>query len=380
MTDIQSHWGREAIEYCLKGGYMKGTRPNAFLPNGSVTRAQVVQVLYNLAGAPHVDGTDCPFQDIEEHWARDAVVWAWSCGIVRGIGGASFAPNTQIIREQLVEMFKNYHRYATGEPVVSDAAYLSVFSDRGLISSWAEEAAAWAVGYGLASGVGKNLFAPKKTCVRAELAQVVKNYFEPTPPPAPDPGSEPELPELSGNNSPLVSYVRLSPNHSGPRKHKIDTITIHCMAEDWTVERCGEAFADPNREASSNYGVGSDGRIALYVEECNRSWCTSNAENDNRAITIEVANIGGKPLWPVSDQAYDALIDLLTDICMRNDIPELLWQADPSLIGQVDKQNMTVHRWMDNKSCPGDFLFDHHGDIAEQVNLRLAALRGDSDS
>ena len=173
------------------------------------------------------------------------------------------------------------------------------------------------------------------------------------------------------SNSPLVSYTKLSPNHSGRRNHVIDTISIHCMAGNGSVETCGALFADPARKASSNYGIGSDGRIALYVEEANRSWCTSNAANDHRAITIEVANNGGAPDWPVSDKAYAALLDLLTDICRRNGIKKLLWKGDKSLIGQVDKQNMTVHRWFAAKACPGDYLYNRHGEIAAEVNRRL---------
>lgn len=173
------------------------------------------------------------------------------------------------------------------------------------------------------------------------------------------------------SNSPLVSYTKLSPNHSGKRNHVIDTITIHCMAGNASVETCGALFADPSRKASSNYGIGSDGRIALYVEEANRSWCTSNAANDHRAITIEVANNGGAPWWPVSDKAYSALVMLVTDICRRNGIKKLLWRGDKSLIGQVDKQNMTVHRWFAAKACPGDYLYRRHGQIAAEVNRRL---------
>lgn len=173
------------------------------------------------------------------------------------------------------------------------------------------------------------------------------------------------------SNSPLINYTRLSPNHSGRRNHVIDTISIHCMAGNASVETCGALFADPSRKASSNYGIGSDGRIALYVDEANRSWCTSNAANDNRAITIEVANNGGAPDWPVSGKAYSALLDLLTDICRRNNIKELLWKGDKSLIGQVDKQNMTVHRWFAAKACPGDYLYNRHGEIATEVNRRL---------
>lgn len=173
------------------------------------------------------------------------------------------------------------------------------------------------------------------------------------------------------SNSPLVSYTKLSPNHSGKRNHVIDTITIHCMAGNASVETCGALFANPSRKASSNYGIGSDGRIALYVDEANRSWCTSSASNDNRAVTIEVANNGSAPDWPVSDKAYAALLDLVTDICKRNGIKKLLWKGDKSLIGQVDKQNMTVHRWFAAKACPGDYLYNRHGQIAAEVNKRL---------
>jgi len=173
------------------------------------------------------------------------------------------------------------------------------------------------------------------------------------------------------SNSPLVTYTKLSPNHSGRRNHVIDTVSIHCMAGNASVETCGALFADPARKASSNYGIGSDGRIALYVDEANRSWCTSNAANDHRAITIEVANNGGAPDWPVSDKAYSALLNLLTDICRRNGIKKLLWRGDKSMIGQVDKQNMTVHRWFAAKACPGDYLYNRHGEIAAEVNRRL---------
>lgn len=153
-------------------------------------------------------------------------------------------------------------------------------------------------------------------------------------------------------NSPLVSYTKISPNKTSPRNHVIDTITIHCMAGNLSVERCGAVFAPTTRKASSNYGIGSDGRIAMYVEEKDRSWCTSNRTNDMRAITIEVANDGSAPDWHVSDKALNSLIELVADICKRNNIKELKWQGNKSLIGQINKQNMTVHRWFAAKACP----------------------------
>lgn len=180
---------------------------------------------------------------------------------------------------------------------------------------------------------------------------------------------------VTGKSS-LVCYTRLSPNCSVPRNHKIDTITIHCMAGNLTVESCGSCFASPIRKASSNYGIGSDGRIALYVDENNRSWCSSNGANDNRAITIEVANTVAAEPWPVSDKAYASLLDLVTDICKRNGIKKLMWRGDKSLIGQVDKQNMTAHRWFAAKACPGNYLYNRMGDIANEVNRRLGQQPG----
>lgn len=177
---------------------------------------------------------------------------------------------------------------------------------------------------------------------------------------------------MSYTNSPLICYTKISPNKNSPRNHKIDTITIHCMAGNLSVETCGNLFAAASRQASSNYGIGSDGRIALYVEEKDRSWASSNAANDNRAVTIEVANDGGASTgWHVSDKAMKSLIELVSDICRRNGIQELKWSADKSLAGQVDKQNMTVHRWFKNKACPGDYLYGKHFYIADEVNKNI---------
>ena len=171
------------------------------------------------------------------------------------------------------------------------------------------------------------------------------------------------------SNSSLISYTKISPHRDSPRNHKIDTITIHCVVGQCNVEPLGELFQ--TKAASSNYGIGKDGRIAMYVEEKDRSYCSSSAANDNRAITIECASDTKEP-FAVNDKVYAALIDLLTDICKRNGIPKLLWKADKSLIGQTDKQNMTVHRWFHSgKSCPGTYLFERMGQIADEVNKRL---------
>ncbi|WP_449460720.1 N-acetylmuramoyl-L-alanine amidase [Streptococcus suis] len=166
------------------------------------------------------------------------------------------------------------------------------------------------------------------------------------------------------SNSPLVNYVKFSPNHSGQRNHKIDTITIHHMAGNLSVETCGNIFASPSRQASSNYAVDNYGRVGMYVEEHNRSWCSSSAANDNRAITIEVANdeYGGN--WHVSDVALQKTIDLCVDICQRNGIKQFVYTGDT-------RGNLTKHEWFANTNCPGPYLGSKFPYIASEVNKRL---------
>jgi len=168
------------------------------------------------------------------------------------------------------------------------------------------------------------------------------------------------------SNSKLVNYTKISPNSTNPRNHKIDKITIHHMAGNLSVETCGNVFAPKSRKASSNYGVGSDGRVGLYVDEANRAWTSSNAGNDNRAVTIEVANDGGAPDWHVSDKALEKTIELCVDICKRNGIPRLNFTGDKS-------GNLTMHKWFANTNCPGPYLESKFPYIAEEVNKRLGA-------
>lgn len=175
------------------------------------------------------------------------------------------------------------------------------------------------------------------------------------------------------SNSPLVSYAKISPNKSSPRNHKIDTVTIHCVVGQCSVETLGSVFAPTSRQASSNYGIGYDGRIGMYVEEKDRSWCSSNAANDNRAITIEVASDTKEP-YAVNAKAYAALIDLLVDICKRNGIKALVWSTNKAdRVNHKNGCNMTVHRDYANKSCPGTYLYERHAQIASEVNKRLGS-------
>lgn len=171
--------------------------------------------------------------------------------------------------------------------------------------------------------------------------------------------------------SPLVSMTKISPNRTSPRNHKIDTITIHCYVGQASIEDMAAWLCNPSAQASANYGIGTDGRVIGLVDENDRSWCSSNKANDHRAITIECASDKTHP-YAINGKVYKSLINLCADICKRNGIKELKWKADKSLIGQPDKQNMTVHRWFATyKECPGQYIYDRLGQIAKEVNAKL---------
>lgn len=172
------------------------------------------------------------------------------------------------------------------------------------------------------------------------------------------------------SNSALSTYTLISPNKTSPRNHPIDTVTIHCFVAQVTAKRGCEVFQPKSMAASCNYVVGYDGSIGLCVDETDRSWCSSNGQNDHRAITIEVAS-DNTPPYAITEAAYNSLIKLLVDVCQRNNIEQLRWKGDKTLIGQTEKQNMTVHRWFAPKECPGEYLYNLHGKIAEDVNKQL---------
>ena len=179
---------------------------------------------------------------------------------------------------------------------------------------------------------------------------------------------------MSYTNSPLVSYTKLSPNHSGQRTHAIDRITPHCVVGQCSVETLGNIFAPTSRQASCQYGIGADGRVGMYVEEKNRSWCSSSNANDQRAITIECASDNTHP-YAFKDVVYDKLIELCVDICKRNGKSKLLWLGDKdktlNYSPKSDEMVLTVHRWFANKSCPGDWLYNRLGNLATAVTERL---------
>ena len=180
------------------------------------------------------------------------------------------------------------------------------------------------------------------------------------------------------SNSSLVNYTKWSPNHSGTRNHSINIITIHMVVGQASVETLGEVFANPSRQASSNYGVGYDGRIGQYVDESNRSWCSSSSWNDNRAITIETASDNYYP-YAVNYEAYESLIELCADICKRNGKTKMVWyptwdefEANYDYDGSGTTMYMTLHRWYAATNCPGAYLEGKMAEIARRVNEMIA--------
>lgn len=179
---------------------------------------------------------------------------------------------------------------------------------------------------------------------------------------------------MTYTNSSMVVYTKLSPNHSGQRTHSIDRISPHCVVGQCTAEGLGDWFARSSTQASSNYGIDRDGRVGMYVEEKNRSWCTSSSANDQRAITIECASDTTEP-YTMRDVVYQTLIKLCVDICKRNGKKKLLWLVDKdktlNYTPASDEMIITVHRWFANKSCPGEWLYSRLGDLASKVTAEL---------
>lgn len=180
---------------------------------------------------------------------------------------------------------------------------------------------------------------------------------------------------MAYTNSSMVSYTKLSPNHSGQRTHSIDRITPHCVVGQCSVETLGNIFLPTSKQASCNYGIGADGRVGMYVEEKNRSWCSSSNANDQRAVTIECASDTTEP-YAFKDIVYQTLIKLCVDICKRNGKTKLLWLGDKTKTlnydPKPDEMVLTVHRWFAAKSCPGNWMYARMGDLAEKVTEQLS--------
>lgn len=177
------------------------------------------------------------------------------------------------------------------------------------------------------------------------------------------------------SNSKLVTYTNLSPNNYGARTHKISIITPHCVVGQLNAKATVDMFADSKRGASSNYVIGTDGKIGMSVPENKASWCSSNQQNDERAVTIECASDTVEP-YAMNNKVYNSLIKLCVDICKRNKITKLLWlESKEKTLAYTPKAGeavLTAHRWFANKACPGDWLYSRYGKLAKEVTSELS--------
>jgi hypothetical protein len=174
--------------------------------------------------------------------------------------------------------------------------------------------------------------------------------------------------------SKLATVFVSSPNRNKVRAHKVIYFTPHCMVGQMTAKRCGELFARASYQASSNYGIGTNGEIGGYVDEEDRSWCSSSAWNDNRAITVECASDTKHP-YAMNQNVWNSLVNLAVDICYRYGKTKMLWLNDKNTTLNYKPKNnemvITVHRWFAAKACPGDWLYSRLGKLADEVNSRI---------
>ena len=180
FTDVQGgdHWAHEGIDYCIANGLMSGIGNDLFGPKLTTTRAQIVQILYNLEGEPKVSGTT-PFTDLTQDWYQDAVLWAYQTGVVAGTSSTTFAPDQPVTREQIAVILMEYMTRVLKLERTWTPADLSTFPDAGSVSDWAKDAMADAVGLGLISGAsngGQTYLEPQGSATREQVATILMEF------------------------------------------------------------------------------------------------------------------------------------------------------------------------------------------------------------
>ena len=180
FTDVQGgdHWAHEGIDYCIANGLMSGIGNDLFGPKLTTTRAQIVQILYNLEGEPKVSGKT-PFTDLTQDWYQDAVLWAYQTGVVAGTSSTTFEPDLPVTREQIAVILMEYMTRVLKLERTWTPADLSTFPDAGSVSDWAKDAMADAVGLGLISGAsngGQTLLEPQGSATREQVATILMEF------------------------------------------------------------------------------------------------------------------------------------------------------------------------------------------------------------
>ena len=180
FTDVpgEDNWAHAGIDYCVANGLMSGVGGNLFAPKMTTTRAQIVQILYNLEGEPRVYGST-PFTDLTNDWYKDAILWAYQTGVVAGTSGTTFDPDLPVTREQIAVILMEYTSRVLGLKNLCTPADLSRYPDAGSVSDWAKNAMADAVALGLISGAsngGQTLLEPQGSATREQVATILMEF------------------------------------------------------------------------------------------------------------------------------------------------------------------------------------------------------------
>ena len=178
FTDVSHSWADDGIQYCVTHQLMSGIGNNLFGPKLTTTRAQIVQILYNLEGEPKVSGTT-PFTDLTQDWYQDAILWAYQTGVVAGTSSTTFEPDRPVTREQIAVILMEYMTRVLKLERTWTPADLSVFPDEGSVSDWAKDAMADAVALGLISGAsngGQTLLDPQGSATREQVATILMEF------------------------------------------------------------------------------------------------------------------------------------------------------------------------------------------------------------
>ena len=178
FTDVSHSWADDGIQYCVTHQLMSGIGNNLFGPKLTTTRAQIVQILYNLEGEPKVSGTT-PFTDLTQDWYQDAVLWAYQTGVVAGTSSTTFEPDRPVTREQIAVILMEYVTRVLKLERTWTPADLSIFPDAGSVSDWAKDAMADAVALGLISGAsngGQTLLEPQGSATREQVATILMEF------------------------------------------------------------------------------------------------------------------------------------------------------------------------------------------------------------
>ena len=178
FTDVSHSWADDGIQYCVTHQLMSGIGNDLFGPKLTTTRAQIVQILYNLEGEPKVSGKT-PFTDLTNDWYQDAVLWAYQTGVVAGTSSTTFEPDLPVTREQIAVILMEYMTRVLKLERTWTPADLSIFPDAGSVSDWAKDAMADAVGLGLISGAsngGQTLLEPQGSATREQVATILMEF------------------------------------------------------------------------------------------------------------------------------------------------------------------------------------------------------------